>query len=535
MGELFDRAMTKQSLTDKDIKAMVRDFYTSMIERDDSVRHGRDEPIEASERQRKIDHYAELAANSRDALAQDAYEQVRQISMVMLARRFGIDATFEKVDRRKVQQALLRAGIEVADTLRARLEGNFSHEPADKLVMAALQGSGAGQAPIVPQRSEAVPPPRPVASDAPLFCAYAEEFRAAQTRRGRWEGQTSAQARKTFELFSEHCGDRPLSEYLKSDVHAFKEILEDLPADYGKAARYRGMPAADIVAMTKDADIPRLSPRTVQRHFHALSILWDEAIGKGIIADNIFHKWKFAATKRARDQRAMWESDDLRRLFATPVWTGCKSDARRSQPGPHVFRDEKFWLPLIAVFAGMRQEEICQLEPRDIRQAEGTWIIDINNRSGQQLKNANAVRLVPIHSMLIKLGLLAYAERQRTEGAQLLFPKLTPGGADGRLGHYYSKWFTRYRRDVNLYAPGQDFHSFRHSATTFLFRGGVTAEIIDRLTGHETTGETARYNKGFTIANLKDAIELLDIGVDLSGLMDASFTPASADLILLVK
>lgn len=266
----------------------------------------------------------------------------------------------------------------------------------------------------------------------------------------------------------------------------------------------------------RDRDVARLSSRTVQRHFAALSTLWDSAIEKGTATTNIFNDWKFSAAKRARDQRQMWTSENLQALFKTPIWAGCQSESRRSKPGSHVIRDEKFWLPLIAVFSGMRQEEICQLRLDDVRQAEGIWVFDLREGDGRQLKNGNAVRKVPIHHRLIGLGLLRYADRMREQSGKLLFPNLQPGGADMRLGHNYSKWFTRYRRDTDLYAEGLDFHSFRHSATTFMKRAGVSDSVIDEVTGHATAGETARYNKGLTIANLKDAIDKIDIGVDLS-------------------
>jgi integrase len=103
-------------------------------------------------------------------------------------------------------------------------------------------------------------------------------------------------------------------------------------------------------------------------------------------------------------------------------------------------------------------------------------------------------------------------------GKILLFPNLQPGGADDRLGHNYSKWFSRYRRETDLFVPGRDFHSFRHSATTFMSRAGVQHTVIDAVTGHATAGETARYDKGLTVSNLKEAIEKIEIGVDLSRL-----------------
>ena len=88
----------------------------------------------------------------------------------------------------------------------------------------------------------------------------------------------------------------------------------------------------------------------------------------------------------------------------------------------------------------------------------------------------------------------------------------------GRLGHAFSKWFTRYRRDVGLYRPGLDFHSFRHTATTLMHQAGVERAVIDHVTGHATPGETSRYTKGSRLGQLMDAIERIELGFDVAAL-----------------
>ena len=513
--DLFDAVRNAPMLSELDIAAMVKEFYASVLEQDEAVRLMRDMPIPEGLRAHYIEHYRQLAERGRADLANSAYGSVRLITNAMLAQRFGPDFTVDKADARRASQAMLRAGIEVAETLKARAEGNFNYEPQDKLLLAALKEPTEEANPA--EKTEPAPSPASRAA-GPAFSEEAESFRQAQLRRKVWEKQTALQARKTYAMFTEFFGDKPLAHFTRRDAARFKELLEDLPANYGKAAEYRGMKAAQIVEITRSQEVPRLSPRTVQRHFAALSALWASAIEHERADTNIFADWKFAASKRARDQRQMWEKDELRALFATPVWRGCQSVNRRSKPGTVILRDEKFWLPLIAVFSGMRQEEICQLRLADVRPIEGIWVFDLNTRTGQQLKNANAIRQVPIHSELIRLGLLAYSEEQKALGKDLLFPNLQPGGADDRLGHNYSKWFSRYRRETGLFVTGRDFHSFRHSATTFMSRSGVQHTVIDAVTGHATAGETARYDKGLTVANLKAAVETIDIGVDLSSL-----------------
>ncbi|MGF7153279.1 integrase [Novosphingobium gossypii] len=510
--ELFLAVESASTLSDEDIAALVKDFYTTVLARDDQFRLDADMPDQF--REARAENYRVLARNAKQHLAENAYATVRQITSVMLARRYGLDAKFDKSSVRKTGQAMLRAGVEIAETLRARAEGDFSYEPTDKLLIQALREKPVPQVSPSPDGQARTSP----MASGPLFSEAAEIFREAQLRRAVWERQTFLQARATYSIFSEFAGDRPLNQYVRADAGRFKALLEDLPANYSKAVEFRGLSATAIVELALDMDVPRLSSRTVQRHFAALSTLWDSAIEQDTVTTNIFNDWKFHAAKQARDQRQMWHSEELDVLFHSPVWTGCQSEHRRSKPGTQVFRDEKFWLPLIAVFSGMRQEEICQLRLDDVRQVDGIWIFDLKKGEGRQLKNVRAIRKVPIHDSLIDLGFLRYIDEVRRTSAKLVFPNLKTGGADDRFGHNYSKWFTRYRQDTGLYVPKRDFHSLRHSATTFMKRAGVTASVVDEVTGHVTAGETARYNKGLTVANLKQAVDTIDIGVDLSHL-----------------
>jgi integrase len=431
-----------------------------------------------------------------------------------MIKRAGKTMQLDDMEVRQIQQTMMRASCDLAEALKARFEGDFSYEPNDPLLRKSLAQIYPTPAPLgaaSTERAASAP-----AKHGKSFTLRAEEFRASQLRRNIWEKQTALQARKTFALFAEFAGDKALSEYARSHAAAFRNMLLDLPANYGKAVEYRGMSGREIVAATADQDGERLSPRTAQRHMHALSALWGEATEAGEVASNIFLGFRFQNSQKARDQRSMWTDDELTTLFATPIWRGSASKDRRSKPGEIVLRDEKFWLPLIAVFSGLRQEEICQLRPSDVRQESQIWVFDINSGGTRQVKNSNAVRLVPVHDELVKIGILAYVERQRAAGAELVFDQLTPGGADGRLGHNFTKWFTRYRRDVGLYRPSLDFHSFRHSATTFMQWANVAAPIIDELTGHAPVGETSRYTKSFLIEQLATGINSIRPKIDLS-------------------
>jgi integrase len=122
-------------------------------------------------------------------------------------------------------------------------------------------------------------------------------------------------------------------------------------------------------------------------------------------------------------------------------------------------------------------------------------------------------RVVPIHSKLINLSILDYAIGQSGK----LFPDLH----DRRDGHGQdvSKWYNRYRRKCGINElRNKDFHSFRHTFSTALFRAGVNPTIIAELDGHVAGGGKRRttteevYIKSSEVMVLKEAVEKLDFG-----------------------
>ena len=89
----------------------------------------------------------------------------------------------------------------------------------------------------------------------------------------------------------------------------------------------------------------------------------------------------------------------------------------------------QFWTPIIALFTGMRQNEIAQLHLEDIRQdEEGVWLIDVNDRGDKKVKTKSARRLIPIYPFIVKeLKLPDYVEMLKGEGGNTAFPRVKKG------------------------------------------------------------------------------------------------------------
>jgi integrase len=92
-----------------------------------------------------------------------------------------------------------------------------------------------------------------------------------------------------------------------------------------------------------------------------------------------------------------------------------------------------------------------------------------------------------------------------------VFPNLRPGGADNKLGFTFTKWFSRYRRDVGVYEKGLDYHSFRHGVATKLAAAEVSLDARNELLGHEGKSVDERvYQKGLPLTRLADAIACVE-------------------------
>lgn len=520
--ELF--AAATSMLSSEEISRLVKEFYQLTLTIDDHRRLFPEQQWSDEEHRARSEYLDQTLAEQRDALRRDDFEKANPAAQVVMARRSLSEANLGPGEYNQIRQAILRASIDIIGELRARQDGDFNHEQQDRLVKAALVEAVDAQ----PRQQEAIANstkvPEPPSS-GPNFSKIAEAFRSDQVAIKTWDQQTARQARASYRLFVEVCGDRPLEAYTRADADEFRKKIQRLPWDYSKAPAYRDRSVDEILkvaaSQAQTREIQPITQRTVKRHFSALSGLWQSALSAGTVAQNIFSGFRFGASKKASEQRDMWDGPELKLLFSSPLYAGCKSEARRTEPGSLVLKDERYWLPLIAIFSGMRQEEIAQLHIEDVKESEGVTYLDINDKPPRMLKNANAARQVPLHATLIRIGFLDYVKHCRMARQARLFPNLKPGGADNRLGHSFSKWFTRYRRDIGVYRKGLDFHSFRHTASTFMHQAGVERAVLDHVTGHTTPGETSRYVKASALRQLQMAINSIDIGVDVLTLLEA--------------
>ena len=400
-----------------------------------------------------------------------------------------------------------------------------------KLGTAPMTFGGGGSKPSAsPTPNAAAPPsppdtPRPRAK--PPSSALFEPFMVRRETIDRATHQVMGQERGTLRRFVEVCGDRPVNEYGRGDMIGFIDTLRRLPNTYGKSPKDKNRPLAEIIAEADATEAERLTDKTVKRHLSALSQFFQFAVDAGHITvtarNELVGNHRFRAGHAARDQRDEWTVPDLQALFASPVWTGCHA-YYRTEPGPQIIRDAKFWLPLLALHHGARLEELADLYRRDMGSDGGTHFLRITETEDRRLKTDNAERIIPLHPELARLGFLDYAQETAPNPNDPLFPDLAPQGKDRKRGPRFTRWFVEYRKALGIYRPGVGAHAFRHTAITRLrdtIEGHQQDRHIDFLMGHARDGGEGRtrYDKGPGLKAVAATLALLRFPeIDLSHL-----------------
>jgi integrase len=216
------------------------------------------------------------------------------------------------------------------------------------------------------------------------------------------------------------------------------------------------------------------------------------------------HPWEgIELFKETAKQRRPWSKTELQTLFGQSLFQEyvLPKDWRAGS-------DAAYWIPLLGLYTGARLSEIAQLRTSDILLADEIPTLSISNMgANQQVKTSASIRTIPIHSELIRLSFIDYAQNIKNGCEDSLWPYLKQ--RKNKPGGYFSNWFGEYRASIGLVGY-PDFHCFRHTVRSQLSESEVPEHLIDSILGHEIRGSigTKVYTHR-TLKALKHAIEIL--------------------------
>lgn len=289
----------------------------------------------------------------REALINNDIEAVMPLAAALLKKHAKPSAA---ADVAVLARVMLRAGAEYFSQIGEAALGKYP----------PLGSPTTPSSPPAPQPPVLeLPPEPPTAPFSEIYAEFEKYARLpAEGKRQTYNEQTIRQNAATVRLWIEFLGDGQLNKYTRDDAEEFRNALRHLPALHGKAKDWRlkmRESVAKVQAMHEAGQAPPecLSTKTIKRHMSALSTFYEWVLGQkkkyGFRGENIVIHHKYGAVKSDRD---FWAEEDIAALFRTPIWTGCQP-TRRAERGTAIVFDAHYWLPLLALFHGLRQEEIA--------------------------------------------------------------------------------------------------------------------------------------------------------------------------------
>ena len=319
--------------------------------------------------------------------------------------------------------------------------------------------------------------------------------------------------------------DIRVDELSREHIRSYFDTLKHLPCRLCGQRQFAGKGWLQLADMGRSGQIERLlSVKTMEvRQTNVRSFVnWCELEYRGAVQAKYVNSGfpKVLSDKDIRRKgvkREAFTQDELKALFGD---MGKYVQATEGVPS-------RFWAPLIALYSGMRLEEICQLHLSDIVKMDGVLCFSINEESGgsgyvKHVKSSAGIRKVPVHPHLWdELGLEKFVASRWAKTSKekytstLLFPDLQErvnavNHATVKLGSALTHWFTRYRRSVGVGGQHGEpstkaFHSFRHTMIEYLHKEArVDLSMLQAVVGHEMVdmGVTENYAGDWAVKTL---------------------------------
>ncbi len=317
-----------------------------------------------------------------------------------------------------------------------------------------------------------------------------EHLRLWRAAPGRKVTNTEQQKQATFDLFARYWGDRPIRDVGRADASAFIDTLRQLDPNWArtgsKAKRAQLLSWTALVKEYGGRDAG-LADATVNRHVATLSALWKWAEEREHCEGrNPFdgHRRKLTPGRNKHGYVA-WEADELARLLSPPPK-----------------RNDLTEVILVAMFTGMRLDEIASLTFDRVRQENGVPYIEVVDA-----KTPAGNRKVPLHARLAWLA-------KRAKSAQpdaRVWPRFLPEGRGKKPGGDAGKLFTAHKQRLGFTDRRKAFHSLRKNVVGQLERARVPQNEVAQLVGHEKQGMTfGTYGVTMTLEWLAEIVALID-------------------------
>ena len=292
---------------------------------------------------------------------------------------------------------------------------------------------------------------------------------------------------------------KPLKSITRADCRdELKSFFMDCPVNAKK--KFPTLNYKQIWDKAVEGELVGLSAKTINDKLAYVSTLFKFACNEDLMDKNPANNLSVAKGEVSAS-RVPFEQDELKKLFAAPPFD--------KEKGTHYF------ILMLALYQGMRSNEICQLLTSDIRKEAGIWCVEISkhSESGKSIKTDASARTLPIHSKVIEAGFIKFFEKRKKGKRDRLFHELK-ADEEGSYSNSFRGWFRRHQKRAEVTTDKKSMHSFRHTFETASMNAGVDLLTVKLLMGHKIgAGITDTYYHGQGLKVLQVAIE--KVGYDL--------------------
>ena len=300
-----------------------------------------------------------------------------------------------------------------------------------------------------------------------------------------------------FKFFGE---ERSVSLISRDDLLKFRDILFQMPTKLNQKNKYKGKNLEQILHLGKNDS--KLSEVTVQKYMIRVAQFFNYSYDSGYISKSITNNINVKIKIDPTDRKVLpYSKEEAQTIFK--IVQDFKNTNR--SPSKRINANDLYYITMIAAYSGMRINEITQLRYKDIVKRNGILCFNINKEEGKTTKNTNSIRVVPVHSKLLELGLIEFIDTRKN--GKTIF------GVNNKI---FSEIFrSQIQRKRICQDKEKTFYSFRHYFIDYLVQREVETNVIAQIVGHEKQYKILlnTYAKPINPDILKAKIEMVEYGV----------------------
>jgi integrase len=453
----------------------------------------------------------------------------------------SLEQTIQRIDRRRAYDEGRNDQAQIESTARplpAFVEPSASSQIAAidplhlirSIVAESLQAHAtSGLAVPSTQPAAMMPVAAPMAAIAvtgPTMSAARDLYLAPPDRKKSHLAKGRSETAAIVQFAVDLLGDPPLHSVSKEDWDKLDLALPDIPHSRDLPAEACSSLYARHCYAQKHgwSEISRVTETTIKgRYRYGLYKFIDWAIDKKLYPGPRPTFVCIDPQNLAALPRDAFEDAELLDLLRLPLFTGCAGPHRIWTPGRYFVQNHLYWAYLILILTGMRPGEVGQIKCVDIQTDGEYYYFDLrpfDARKGRvaiedlrNLKTNSSGRVVPIHPLLIELGLLDRLLYLINAGEERLFPEwkeFARGDGTTRWSQPITKSWQYVKKVLKIVRADLTLYATRHLMADWLDNSTVAKRTRDRILGHVTDVPGGYGRKGSINANQMAAISALE-------------------------